>query len=78
MTNLSAAMKPIGEIPTEFLSPLANGLVTDVNTASSEHLLDHPQAPRKAEIEPHCITDHLRWEAMPTIEWITRLFHVST
>jgi hypothetical protein len=57
---------------------MANGLMAHLNVTSSEHFLNHPQAQRKAEIEPDGITDYLDWEAMPAIERVTRLFHNPT
>jgi len=70
-----APTNAIGEFPTEFLRPVANAFVADVNAMGGEHFLDHAQAERKSEIEPNRVRNHLGGKAMPAIERITSLFH---
>src|ERR1700677_2480317 len=72
----STLTDPIGECLTEFLPPLAHGLVRHANPALSQHLLDHAKAQGKSEIEPHGIADHLRREAMTAIERVTGGPHI--
>jgi hypothetical protein len=73
--NGSTATNAIWVFPTEFLSPMANGFVTDCNAPRCQHFFDHPQAQRKPEIEPNRVANDFGWEAMTTIERITDLFH---
>jgi hypothetical protein len=47
--------------------------VADLDAAGGEHLLDHPKAQRKAEIEPDRQTDHLSGEAVAGIQRMTGL-----
>ena len=49
----------VGEGLAELPDPLAHGLVADKDAAGGQHLLDHPQAERKAEIQPDRVADHL-------------------
>src|SRR4051794_33413148 len=46
----------------ELARPLPYGLVADDDAARGQHLLDHAQAEREAEIQPDSVADHLRWE----------------
>jgi hypothetical protein len=65
----------IGILPAEFLRPMTNTFVANVNAAGGEHFLDHPQAERKSKIEPNCMRNLIGWEAMSAVEGITRMFH---
>src|SRR3954469_11596604 len=58
---------PIGECLAEFQRPLSYGLVADDDAARGQHLLDHAQAEREAEIQPDSGADHLRWETIAGI-----------
>ena len=46
------APDPIGEVLAELARPLAHSLIADEDAAGGEHVLDHAQAQRKAEMEP--------------------------
>src|SRR3954462_5946025 len=54
----------VGEPLAELARPLAHGLVAHVNAAGGQHLFDHAQAERKAEIEPDGVADDLAWKAV--------------
>jgi hypothetical protein len=43
----------VGEVPAEFLRPEPDRLVGDNGTMSRQHVLDHAQAEREAEVKPH-------------------------
>src|SRR3954464_5809661 len=49
----------IGECLTELHRPLPYPLVADDNAAPGQHLLDHAQAEREAEIKPNRVADDL-------------------
>jgi hypothetical protein len=57
----------VGKAPTEFQSPLSHGFMADLNSTGGEHLLDHPQAQGKPEIQPLGVADHFSWEAVAGI-----------
>src|SRR4051794_23500287 len=46
----------------ELARPLPHGLVADDDAAGRQHLLDHAQAEREAEVEPDGVADDLRPE----------------
>src|SRR3954454_913738 len=48
----------------ELEAPLAHGLMAHVDAAGRQHLFDHAQAERKAEVEPHRVADDLAREAV--------------
>ena len=52
--------------------------MADEDAARGKYFLDHPQAQRKAAIEPDRVTDDPGWETMAAIEWISDLFHDPT
>ena len=56
-----------GVRPAELQPPPADRLVTDHDTALGQHFLDHPQAQRKAEVQPDGMGDHRRWIAVASI-----------
>jgi len=58
----------VGERLTEFLSPLAHGLIGHTDPTRSKHLLDHPQAQGEPEIQPDRMTDHLSRKTMTAIK----------
>src|SRR3954447_25368782 len=49
----------VGEVLAELAGPLSYGLVADDDAAGRQHLLDHAQAEREAEVEPHRVADDL-------------------
>ena len=61
------AADPVGEGLAELERPLPHGLVADHDAPCRQHLLDHAQAEREAEIEPDRVADHLGREAVPGI-----------
>src|SRR5215210_5143983 len=54
----------VGEALAELARPLAHGLMAHVDAAGGQHLFDHAQAQRKAEIEPHGVVDDLARKAI--------------
>jgi hypothetical protein len=65
----------IGERVAEFDRTLAHGLVGHANSTRRKHLLDHPKAQGKPEIEPNGIADHFRREPMAAIERVMGIRH---
>src|SRR5215217_5037668 len=53
-----------GEALAELARPLAHGLVAHGDAAGRQHLFDHAQAERKAEVEPDGVADDLAWKAV--------------
>ena len=60
----------IGEGSPEFLRPQPHLLMRDDDASGSQHILDHPQAQRKAEIQPHCVGDDFSRIAVAAVERI--------
>src|SRR3954453_15668636 len=58
------AADPVREVLAELEAPLPHGLVADGDAASGQHLLDHPQGEREAEVEPDRVADDLGREAV--------------
>src|SRR4051794_5847697 len=58
---------PVGERLAELQGPLPHALVADDDAACRQHLLDHAQAERKAEIQPNRVADDLGREAVAGI-----------
>ena len=52
--------------------PLPHRLVTDDDAAGGQHLLDHSQAQREAEIQPDRVADDLGWKAVTGVSKLTR------
>jgi len=67
----------LGKALAELHRTLPDRLMTDLDAAGRQHLLDHPQAQRETEVQPHGMADHLSWKAMTGIARITRRFHPS-
>lgn len=61
------ALQTAGVIEPEFRSPATNGFVGEDDPAFEQHFLDKAQTERKAEIEPDCVSDDLRREAMSLV-----------
>jgi hypothetical protein len=55
----------------ELQRPLPHGLVADLDASCREHLLHHPEAERKPEVESDGMADHLSWEAVAGIARMT-------
>src|SRR5215475_7873990 len=58
---------PIGELLAKFARPLPHGFVADNNAARGEQLVHHAKTERKAEIQPHGMSDDLDREAISGI-----------
>jgi hypothetical protein len=58
----------VGEVSAEFLRPQPHGLVRDVDATRCQQILDHAQAERKPEIQPHGMGNHVRWKSVTTIK----------
>src|SRR5918997_847251 len=58
---------PVGEVLAELERPPPHGLVADDDAAGGQHLLDHAQAQREAEVQPHRVADDLGREAVAGI-----------
>src|SRR3954471_5556958 len=54
----------VGERLAELEAPLAHSLVAHVDAAGGQHLFDHAQAQRKAEVQPHGVADDLARKAI--------------
>jgi hypothetical protein len=65
----------IGEGFAELLSPSAHGLVGHANPTRRKYLLDHTEAERKSEVEPHRMAYHLARKAMTVVQGITSSWH---
>src|SRR3954470_14532558 len=55
------------ELLAELERPLPYALMADDDAARGQHLLDHAQAEREAEIQPDSVADHLRRETVAGI-----------
>ncbi len=55
----------IGESLAELAASLPQCFLTNHDAAESQHVLDHPQAEREAEVRPHRLADDLSREAIP-------------
>jgi hypothetical protein len=67
----------VGERLAELERPLSHRFVADEDAAGGEHLLDHPQAEREAEVEPHGVADDLGREAMAGVRGLGRRDHAE-
>jgi hypothetical protein len=74
----SASADEIGIFPAKLLGPTTNRLVTDLNSTGGEHLLDHPQAQWKAEIEPDREADYLGRGTVASVKRGARLLHTAS
>ena len=61
-------------MPPELLRPIPNGLMRNDDAARCQHVLDHAQAERKAEIQPYRMSGDLGGKAVATIERIASNF----
>jgi hypothetical protein len=61
------APHPVGEVLAELERPLPYGLVADDDAAGGQHLLDHAQAEREAEIQPNRVADDLGRKAVASV-----------
>src|SRR3954447_8047041 len=57
----------VGEALADLARPLPHGLVAHVDAAGRQHLFDHAQAQRKAEVEPDRVADDLAWKAVASV-----------
>src|SRR3954454_4530731 len=60
-------LDPVGKVLAELERPLPYGLVADDNATCGQHLLNHAQAERKAEIQPDDVADDLGRKAIAGI-----------
>jgi hypothetical protein len=56
-----------GKGTAEFLRPQPDRLMRDNNPSAREHVLDHPQAQWKAELEPHGVGEDFGGKAVAAI-----------
>jgi hypothetical protein len=61
----------VGEGSPKFLRPQTDRLMRNNDPPRRQHALNHPQAQRKAEIQPHGVGNDLSREAMAAIKRIT-------
>src|SRR3954465_2830239 len=61
------APDPVGEVLAKLQRPLPHALVADDDAARGQHLLNHAQAEREAEVQPYRLADHLSGKAMTGI-----------
>jgi hypothetical protein len=73
---------PLSPNEAERLSALAelhrllpHRLMTDHDPSGGEHLLDHAQAERKSEIQPHSMADDFSRESVTGVARMARWFH---
>src|SRR4051794_14143081 len=57
----------VGDVLAELERPLPHALMAHDDAARGQHLLDHAQAEREAEIQPYRVADHLRRETVAGI-----------
>src|SRR5687767_15135024 len=67
----------LAKILAELQSPLPHGLVADQDASGGQHLLHHPEAQGKAEVQPHGMIDDLSWETVAGIARVTGVLHPS-
>ena len=76
---------PVGEHLAELERPLPHALMANEDAACGQHLLDHTQAEREAEIQPDGVADDLGREAVAGIAgangrrhpvWLPALFAI--
>ena len=67
----------VREALAELERPLPHGFVAHEDAASGQHLLDHPQAQREAEVEPDRVADDLGREAVAGVGGLARRRHVE-
>jgi hypothetical protein len=65
----------VGEFAAEFQTPLPDRLVCDLDAASRQHLLDHPQAQWEPEIQPDRVADEFGGEAIASIKRVSEHRH---
>jgi hypothetical protein len=70
-----ASTDAVGEFTAEFQAPLADRLISHRDATCCQHLLDHTQAQREAEIEPHRVADELCGVAVAGIKRVSRRRH---
>jgi hypothetical protein len=63
----------VSDVASEFLGPAPNRFMTDNDAARGQKIFDHPQAERKAEIQPDTVVNHFSGKAMAPIEGLGRL-----
>jgi hypothetical protein len=65
----------VGKALTELQRPLPHRFMTDHDPSGGEHLLDHAQAERKSEIQPHSMADDFSRESVTGVARMARWFH---
>jgi hypothetical protein len=76
-SNWKSAADLFREALAELQRPLPHRLVADQDAASQQHLLDHPRAQRKPEVQPDGMANHFRWKAVASVTRMTGRFHPS-
>jgi hypothetical protein len=61
------SLKPLRVGGAELRNPAADRLVADVEATFGQQIFDVPETELEAQIEPHCVLDHARWEVMTGI-----------
>ena len=62
----------------ELQPPAADGFVAHHDAEFGQHLLDHPQAQREAEVEPDGVGNNRRWIAVASIQSGAIHLHLQT
>src|SRR5690349_25045788 len=65
----------VGELLAKLQTPLPDRLMADLNAPEGQHLLDHPKAQGKAEVQPDGVADPFRREAVAGVEGLGRARH---
>jgi len=72
-----AAAQTVGEALAELLAPPPYRLIGDHDAPLSQEQLDIPEAEAERMIQPHCVADDLRGEAVAVVRVRWRLHAVS-
>src|SRR5680860_448274 len=62
-TGLPTSQVP-GDLLTKFDGPAPDGLIGHVDAALQQHLFNLTQAQVETDVQPHCVSDDLGWEAV--------------
>ena len=72
-----ATMDRSGKIPSEFLRPTPDGLMTDGYAPGGQQIFHHAQAERKSEVQPNRVAYDLGGKPVTAIKGIPNLNHAA-
>ncbi len=61
------SLQPLGELRSELDTPQPDRFVADSNTSLGQQIFDISVAQVEAVVEPHRVTDNLRWESVSLV-----------